>query len=91
MVEVPYYYSSSKGQWLRMEDMHKQHLINALCKFADQTIKLMEEERFRITLDIVVTDDNMNEVTEKLFTCFDLSSNLSVDIYDNLNITEIKE
>ena len=60
MVEVPYYYSSSKGQWLRMEDMHKQHLINALCKFADQTIKLMEEERFRITLDIVVTDDNIN-------------------------------
>ena len=70
---------------------NKQHLINALCKFADQTIKLMEEERFRITLDIVVTDDNMNEVTEKLFTCFDLSSKLGENIYDNLNITEIKE
>ncbi len=91
MVDVPYYYSSSKGEWIRMEDMHKQHLINALCKFADKSVKYLEEKTFRITLDIVVTDDNMNEVTEKLFTCFDLSSKLGENIYDNLNITEIKE
>ena len=91
MVDVPYYYSSSKGEWIRMEDMHKQHLINALCKFADKSTKYIEEEKFRITLDIVVTDDNLREVKEKLFTCFDRSSKLGEDIYDNLNITEIKE
>jgi hypothetical protein len=91
MVDVPYYYSSSKGEWIRLEDMHKQHLINVLCKFSNETVKYFEEKQFRITLDVVVTDDNLREVKEKLFTCFDRSSKLGEDIYDNLNITEIKE
>ena len=91
MVKVPYYYSSSKGEWIRMEDMHKQHLIHALCKFADQTIKHVEEKKFKITLDITVSDSSRDKVKEKLFEGFDFSCQLCENIFDNLNITEIKE
>ena len=95
MVNVPYYYSESKKQWMRMRDMNPQHLINAFARHGNARVKVLDEKVFRIKLDTVVTDSDYESVYNQLQTLKTLYNNNNNDdlankIFENLEINEVE-
>jgi len=65
MKNVPYYYSDSKNELIKVSEMHRNHLENALIKLCPDKIRTISEKEFLVEIKFITTDDNIEELRNK--------------------------
>ena len=65
MKDVPYYNSYSRGELIKVSNMHRNHLENAFIKNCPNKISTISEKEFLVEIKFMTTDDNIEELRNK--------------------------